>query len=82
MCIRDRLKDALSVSYNSISAEAADLIEIAEFKELRRIITVSYTHLGSKYSNLSILATLEFSEIKFDKSLVAKLCLLYTSRCV
>ena len=35
--------------------------------------SVSLDDFGSKYSNLSILATLEFSEIKFDKSLVDKL---------
>jgi len=35
--------------------------------------SVSLDDFGSKYSNLSILTTLEFSEIKFDKSLVDKL---------
>ena len=35
--------------------------------------SVSLDDFGSKYSNLSILTTLDFNEIKFDKSLVDKL---------
>ena len=44
--------------------------------------SVSLDDFGSKYSNLSILTTLDFNEIKFDKSLVDKLSSEATSRIV
>lgn len=35
--------------------------------------SISLDDFGSKYSNLAILATMEFDEVKFDRSLVSML---------
>ena len=69
------------VPTNMITIEVTESISKLEPQRLIELMNqivaegflVSLDDFGSKYSNLSILATLDFNEIKFDKSLVDKL---------
>ena len=69
------------VPAQNITIEVTENISKLEPQQLLKLMdqivaegfSVSLDDFGSKYSNLSILTTLEFSEIKFDKSLVDRL---------
>lgn len=69
------------VPAQNITIEVTENISKLEPQQLLKLMkqiaaegfSVSLDDFGAKYSNLSILTTLEFSEIKFDKSLVDKL---------
>lgn len=69
------------VSADKITIEVTENISKLEPQQLLKLMnqiiaegfSVSLDDFGSQYSNLSILTTLEFNEIKFDKSLVDKL---------
>lgn len=69
------------VTAEEITIEVTENISKLEPQQLLKLMnqmaaegfSVSLDDFGSKYSNLSILTTFEFREIKFDKSLVDKL---------
>lgn len=69
------------VSKEKLTIEVTESISKMEPQQLIKLMkqlteegfTISLDDFGSKYSNLSILTTLEFHEIKFDKSLVEEL---------
>lgn len=66
------------VPTSAITIEVTESISKMDNDQLRELIqrindagfTISLDDFGSKYSNLAILATMDFDEIKFDKSLV------------
>lgn len=62
----------IEVTENISKLEPHQLLELME-QLIGEGFSVSLDDFGSKYSNLSILTTLDFNEIKFDKSLVDKL---------
>ena len=62
----------IEVTENISKLEPHQLLELMK-QLIGEGFSVSLDDFGSKYSNLSILTTLDFNEIKFDKSLVDKL---------
>ncbi len=65
-------KITIEVTESISKLEPQQLIELMN-QIVAEGFSVSLDDFGSKYSNLSILTTLDFDEIKFDKSLVDKL---------
>jgi len=69
------------VPTSAITIEVTESISKMDNDQLRELIekinaagfTISLDDFGSKYSNLAILASMDFDEIKFDKSLVETL---------
>lgn len=69
------------VPTSTITIEVTESISKMDNDQLRALIerinnagfTISLDDFGSKYSNLAILATMDFDEIKFDRSLVETL---------
>lgn len=62
----------IEVTENISKLEPQQLLKLMD-QIIAEGFSISLDDFGSKYSNLSILTTLEFSEIKFDKSLVDRL---------
>lgn len=69
------------VQIEKLTIEVTESTGKIEFEQLKKLIhdikkegfSVSLDDFGSKYSNLSILTSLEFDEIKFDKLLIDEL---------
>lgn len=69
------------VNPSSITIEVTESISKMDHDSLRELIeeinsagfTISLDDFGSQYSNLSILSSMDFDEIKFDKSLIESL---------
>ena len=57
----------------SISKMNHDQLQMLIFALKERGFSISLDDFGSQYSNLSILAAMDFDEIKFDRSLIATL---------
>lgn len=85
-----RICQEYGVPAEKITIEVTESISKMETQQLIDLMdqiaaegfSISLDDFGSKYSNLSILTTLEFNEIKFDKSLVDRLSIDAKSRIV
>lgn len=70
--------DECGVPTHTIAVEVTESLNKMDQQELKNLIneltkagfTISLDDFGSKYSNLSALSTMDFDEIKFDKTLI------------